>query len=222
MIKKNKFFLPIFFFVIFTTYSFNEEKQNLNIIFPIKKIEIKNTFALDLVKLKSEFEFLRNTSLFFLKENEIIKVSDKHDFISSIQLKKKYPNTLKILISENKPVATEISEKKRYYLTKEGIKFDYIDIKAFNGLPVVFGNHKNFSTLFYILEKNSFDITKIKAFYYFDVGRWDITLKDNRVIKLPNNNYEKILMKINLILHDPNFSKYKIFDYRIKNQLILK
>ena len=89
-------------------------------------------------------------------------------------------------------------------------------------MPVVFGNHKNFSTLFYILEKNSFDITKIKAFYYFDVGRWDITLKDNRVIKLPNNNYEKILMKINLILHDPNFSKYKIFDYRIKNQLILK
>ena len=67
MIKKNKFFLPIFFFVIFTTYSFNEEKQNLNIIFPIKKIEIKNTFALDLVKLKSEFEFFKKYQLIFLK-----------------------------------------------------------------------------------------------------------------------------------------------------------
>ena len=73
-----------------------------------------------MTKLKAELEFLKNTSLFFLKKNEITKVTNKYDFISSIQLKKKYPNTLKILISENIPVVTEINDKKRYYLTKKG------------------------------------------------------------------------------------------------------
>ena len=108
MIRKNNFFLLIFFFTVFTTYNFNERKQNSSIFFPIKKIVIENTFAIDPTKLKAELEFLRNTSLFVLNEKKITRVIDKFDFISSIQLKKKYPYTLRILVSENIPVATEI------------------------------------------------------------------------------------------------------------------
>ena len=63
---------------------------------------------------------------------------------------------------------------------------------------------------------------KIKAFYYFDVGRWDIVLKNETIIKLPEKNYLDLLPKINLMLDDSDFFKYKIFDFRIKNQLILK
>ena len=65
MILRNKTFLLIIFFVVFTTYNFNEKKKNLSIIFPIKEIIIENTLAVDLIKLKAEIEFLRNTSLFF-------------------------------------------------------------------------------------------------------------------------------------------------------------
>tara|TARA_B110000967_G_scaffold206156_1_gene252196 strand:+ start:1459 stop:2127 length:669 start_codon:yes stop_codon:yes gene_type:complete len=222
MILRNKTFLLIIFFVVFTTYNFNEKKKNLSIIFPIKEIIIENTLAVDLIKLKAEIEFLRNTSLFFLKKKEITKVIDRHEFISSIKLKKKYPNTLKIVVTENIPVATEINEKKKYYLTQKGKKISYIDIKIFKNLPVIFGNHKNFSSFFYKLKKSNFNINEIKAFYYFDIGRWDITLKDNRTIKLPKINYEDILTEVNLVLNNSSFSKYKIFDYRIKDQLILQ
>jgi len=45
---------------------------------------------------------------------------------------------------------------------------------------------------------------------------------DERIIKLPEKNYQNILEELNSILKDNNFSKYKIFDYRINNQLILK
>ena len=222
MILKNKFFLLIFFFVVFTTYNFNEPKKNFSIIFPIKEIIIEKTNAVNLIKLKSELEFLRKTSLFFLKEKEILKVTDKHDFILNIQLKKKYPNTLKIFISEKIPVASEIDGNNRYYLTKDGKKINYIELKIYEDLPVIFGNHKNFSSFFSDIEKSNFKIKNIKAFYYFDIGRWDIVLKDERIIKLPDTNYENILKEIDLILNDSNFSKYKIFDHRIKDQLILE
>jgi cell division septal protein FtsQ len=222
MIIKNKFFLLLFFFLIFTTYNFNEKKKNFSIIFPIKKIIINNTLAVDSIKLKAELEFLRNTSLFFLKEKQITKVTDKYGFISNIQLKKKYPNILKILVSERKPVATGINEKKRYYITNEGKRIGYVNLKAFENLPVIFGNHKNFTLFFQKIENSNFNISIIKAFYYFDVGRWDIELKDHRIIKLPELQIENILKELNLILIDSNFSKYKIFDYRIKNQLILQ
>jgi cell division septal protein FtsQ len=220
--KKNKFFLLIFFFIILTTFNFNDKKKNFSIIFPIKKIVIENSVALDLIKLKAELEFLKNTSLFFLKKNEITEVTSKYDFISTIQLKKKYPNTLKVSISENIPVVTEINDKKRYYLTKNGKKINYVELKIFENLPVVFGNHKNFSFFFKNLEKSNFRINNVKAFYYFDIGRWDIVLRDEIIIKLPNANYQKILMEIETILNNPSFSEYKIFDYRIKDQLILQ
>ena len=89
-------------------------------------------------------------------------------------------------------------------------------------MPIIFGNHKNFNSFFYKLKKNNFDINKIKAFYYFDIGRWDIVLKDEKTIKLPQTKYENILKEIDSILDDPSFSRFKIFDYRIKDQLILQ
>lgn len=73
MIQKNKFFLLIFLFIILTTYSFNEQKQNFNLIFPIKKIIIKNAQVVNLVNLKTDLEFLRDTSLFFLRKKKLSK-----------------------------------------------------------------------------------------------------------------------------------------------------
>ncbi len=222
MIQRNKSYLLITFFIFFTTYNFNEKKQNLSIIFPIKKITIGEKLVFNLIKLKSELEFLRNTSLFFLKEKKIIAIIDRHDFISSIQLKKKYPDTLKILILEEVPVATEIINKKKYYITKKGKKINFIKLETYKNLPIIFGKHKNFNYFYNELKENNFDIDKIKAFYYFDIGRWDLLLKNEKTIKLPKNNYQNILPQINLILGDDSFSQYKIFDYRIKSQLILQ
>ena len=120
------------------------------------------------------------------------------------------------------PVATQIEGKKKYYLTQEGKKINFIELKIFENLPVIFGSHKNFSFFFKNLKKSKFEINNIKAFYYFDIGRWDIELKNETIIKLPETDYQNILQKINLILNDSSFIKYKILDYRIKDQLILQ
>jgi len=222
MIRANKLYSLIFLFFILTTYSFNEQKKSVSIIFPIKEIIIENTLAVDLIKLKSDVDFLKNTSLFFLKKKKVVDIANQHEFISGIQLKKIYPNTIKILVFEKIPIATEIIEKKKYYITKDDEKVNYIKIKTYEDLPVIFGHHKNFSFFFKDLEKSNFKIKEIKAFYYFDIGRWDIVLKNEKTIKLPETNYQNILLKVNSILDDVNFSKYKIFDYRIKDQLILQ
>ena len=46
-------------------------------------------------------------------------------------------------------------------------------------------------------------------------------LKNEIIVKLPKENYRDILQKFLLVYNDDDFEKYKIFDYRIKNQLIL-
>ena len=45
---------------------------------------------------------------------------------------------------------------------------------------------------------------------------------NNQLIKLPINNYKQSLINFMELKNQVNFKKYKTFDYRIKNQLILK
>jgi cell division protein FtsQ len=217
-----KIYFLIFLLFIFSTYNIKDKEKNISIFFPIKEILIVNKVVNNLLKLKSDLSSLKNTSLFFLNKEKILSIINKYDFISNIQLKKKYPNTLKITIIEKIPVATQIIDKKKFYITRQNKKINFIDIKIYENLPVIFGKHKNFNIFYNDLENNNFKMNKIKAFYYFDVNRWDIVLKNERVIKFPEKNYLDLLPKINLMLEDNIFSKYKIFDFRINEQLILK
>ena len=45
---------------------------------------------------------------------------------------------------------------------------------------------------------------------------------DDNIIKLPPKYYLKSLKNYMSIRKDENFRKYKIFDYRVNNQLIIK
>tara|TARA_B110000259_G_scaffold185676_1_gene235238 strand:- start:487 stop:1155 length:669 start_codon:yes stop_codon:yes gene_type:complete len=217
-----KIYFLIFIFFIFSTYNTKYNKENVSIFFPIKEILIENNIVVNLSELKSDLRFLMNTSLFFLNKEKILAVINKYDFISNVQLKKKYPNILKIVVVEKTPVATQIIDKKKFYITKDNEKINFIDLKIYENLPSIFGKYKNFNIFYNDVEKNSFKINEIKAFYYFDIGRWDIVLKNERVIKFPKKNYLDILPRINLMLNDNNFTKYNIFDFRIKDQLILQ
>ena len=217
-----KIYFLIFVFVIFSTFNTKYNKESISFFFPVKKILVENNVATDLFELKSNLNFLLNTSLFFLNREEISKVIRKHNFILNIQLKKKYPSTLKIVIIEKIPVVIQISGEKKFYITKKNEKINFIDLQIYDHLPLVFGKYKNFDIFYNALEKNNFKINEIKSFYYFDVGRWDIVLKNEKVIKLPEKNYLNLLPKINSIINDDSFSKFIVFDFRIEDQLILK
>ena len=71
------------------------------------------------------------------------------------------------------------------------------------------------------LAELNFPISKIKSFYYFDIGRWDIILENDKVIKLPTKNFVASLKNFMKLYEEINFEKYSIFDYRVKDQLIL-
>ena len=222
MKRSIKLYFLIFLFFIFSTYNTKYTKDSFSIFFPIKIISIENNFATNLSELKSDLNFLKNTSLLFLNKEIFLTIINKHNFISNIQLKKKYPNTLKVIITEKVPVATQIIDREKFYITKENEKIRFIDLAIYKNLPSIFGKYKSFNIIYNNLKKNNFKINEIKAFYYFDVGRWDIALKNEKIIKLPERNYLELLPKINLMLNNNDFSKYKVFDFRIKNQLILK
>ncbi len=81
-----------------------------------------------------------------------------------------------------------------------------------------------FPQFYKYLKETNFDINKIEFFKYFDTKRWDIFLKSGRLIKLPSNENDtkQSILKFMSISKDKKFDKFKIFDFRVKNQLIIK
>ena len=74
MKNSSKLYFLIFIFFIFSTYSSNSNRESLSVFFPIKKILIENNVAINLPKLKSELNILKNTSLFYLKKKKFLKL----------------------------------------------------------------------------------------------------------------------------------------------------
>ncbi len=208
-------------FLLLSTYSPTYKQNNLNIIFPIKNIKIKNSEILDSKKIINELEVIKGKNLLFVDQKLIKSAMEKFDFISSFNVKKIYPDTIKVVIFEKKPVAIYIQKKKKFYISEKGDLIKYLDLVNYNDLPLLFGEKKDFNIFFRDLKNINFPIYDIESFHYFEIGRWDIALKDERIVKLPRSNYIDMLENFILIKNDKSFEKYKIFDYRIKDQLIL-
>ena len=217
--KKSLFGL-IVLFILLTTYTpkFNFiENSNLY----IQKIEIENTYIVRSDQIKKNLRFLYKENLFFLNLKDIEKNLKQESFVESFSVKKIYPNTLKIIIAEKKPIAILHNKKEKFYISNKGDLIDFIDIKIYMDLPTVFGNGESFYSLYQDLQNIRFPLERIKSFYFFESGRWDLVMHDDKVIKLPTRNYLSSLENFMLTKDNSNFNIYKIFDYRIKDQLIL-
>ena len=84
------------------------------------------------------------------------------------------------------------------------------------------GARKKFHKFYEILETTNFKIELIHELNHFDVNRWDIVLKNGKVVKLPTDRFERSIEKFISIYDKDNFSNFKIFDFRINGQLILE
>ena len=217
-----KYLNLLFIFLIFSTYTPNYTNQNNSFFFPIKEIQVEGHLVIKKKKLIGELDYLMGRSIFYIDENKINLSIKKFDFIKNFKIKKIYPNILKFMINEIDPVAIYFDKKKLFFLTEDGQSIKYLNLEKFSKLPTVIGKKDNFKIFYQNLKKTNFKMSQIISYQHFEIGRWDIVLEDKRVIKLPTNNYLQSINNFLLIKNKNNFEKYKIFDYRIKDQLILK
>ena len=207
--------------LLFSTYNL-QGYFNINSKLNLKKILIENNNIVDEKIIKKKLSFLYNSNLFYLDSKKIKNQLMEIKFIESFRIKKIFPNTIRIKIFEKKPIAILHYRKNKKYITDKGDLIDFVFINQFRNLPTVFGDKKSFKIFYIDLQRIDFPINEIKTFYLFESKRWDLLTFNEKLIKLPVKNYEKSLENFLNIKDQENFEKYKIFDYRISNQLILK
>jgi cell division septal protein FtsQ len=202
--------------------SYKPQKIFLMNNFNVKEIKIENNFILEDKNIKKDLSFLYNENLIFLNTFDIEEILKENDFIESFEIKKIYPNKLKIKIYEKKLIAILQNKKEKFYLSKNIDLINYLDLDKYQNLPTVFGDQKNFNTIYQNLKQINFPYHLIKNYYLFESNRWDLEIHGKKIIKLPPENYIKSLKNFMKLSKDDNFNKYNVFDYRINNQLILK
>ena len=217
--KKNTI-ISLSLLILLTTITF--QQKIIISRFNIKEINIENNLLIKDEELKKLLEPIYNKNIFFLKNKEIEEILIRNSFVDSFDLKRKYPNTLKIKIYEKKPIAILFNKKKKFYLSEKNKLIDFKNLSNFKGLPYIFGDEINFKILYIKLKKINFPLDLIKKYMFYETNRWDIETKDNKMIKLPIKNYTQSLENYLKIKSKSEFKKYRVFDYRIKNQLILK
>ena len=189
--------------------------------FNLKEINIENNILTKKKDIKKLLFPIYNKNLIFLKNLEIEKALMQNSFIESFEIKKKYPNTLTIKIFEKKPIAILQHNKNKFYLSEkiELIKFE--NLSNYQNLPYVIGSKEDFEIFYNSLNKINFPFDQIKKYTLYESKRWDLETVNNKLIRLPAKDYIKSIKNYLNLINDNNFKKYKLFDYRINNQLIL-
>ena len=220
---KKKFFL-ILIFLIFTTYTPSYLSKDQSLLFSIEEIIISNKLNFEEKKITSQLLTLKGRNLTSITELEIEELLKDIKSIKSVLIKKIYPNKIKLQIEEKKMIARTLISGENFLITKKGeiIKQIYSN----NNFDIELPELKNYNENFYLFYKEllaiNFKMENIKSFQYFEVGRWDIRLKDGILIKLPEKDFVKSLKNFKKLKSEKKLEKFKIFDFRIKDELILR
>ena len=217
---KVHFIIGVALLILLTTITINQ--KIIITKFNIKEIILVNSISLKEKDIKKSLSLIYNKNLLFLKNKEIEEILVQFTSIESFYLDKKYPNTLKITIIEKKPIAILINNKKKFYISEKLDQFEFNDKNFNQDLPIVFGNKDDFKIFYKNLIKIDFPVNLIIKYMLYESNRWDLETIDNKTIKLSSKNYVKNLKNYLNIKKKNNFKKFKVFDYRINDQLILK
>lgn len=218
---KKRFLIALVLLLLLSTYNVQNNFslfKNLN----ISEIIVENNVIVEEKRVKKKLDYLYQENLFLLNLKKIETKINDIDFIESFEIKKIYPNKIKIKIFEKTPIVILQNKKEKKYFTNKEDTINFFELDKFEGLPIVFGDKKNFQVFYNDLKNINFPISEIKVFYLFESKRWDLVTNNNQTIKLPIKNYIKSLQNFVNLKNQSIFQKYKIFDYRISDQLILK
>ena len=218
--RKSKIFLLYFFLLIILSSISNNFINNLKLI-KIKNINISGLEQKDNQIILDKLKYLNLKNIFYLNKNELVELLNSDSIIENYKVFKKYPSTINIIIQKTNFLA-KINVNGKTFLIGSNGKLTPMD-NYYSDLPYIFGkpNIKEFLNFKKIFEKSNFSYHQIESLYFYPSKRWDLKLKRNILLKLPNNFTNENLNSIYEFIENYDVKNFTIVDSRIKDQIIL-
>ena len=196
-----------------------KQSTKLKEIHVIGRENINKSVLLEVLELNNETS-MTGINVSLLKE-KILSIG----WVKDVIVERRMPNTLIIKIEEYKPFALLQTKDKHIIMSSEGKKIS-VNNGNFNYLPVIngLGAEKHASKMLNILSSEPNLFHQVWAISYIGKRRWDVILKSNKRIKLPEKNPKKSLRKF--LNSDLNYlissNKFSVIDLRFTNRIVLR
>ena len=214
--KKYIFFYLIIFIILSSIHNSNFKYKNF---FIVKKIEVVGLNRSDNLVLENKLTVLIGSNIFSL-DKESFKLINSVNLIKSYDVKKIYPNQVKVYLEPAVAISVIKYFNEKVILGNNG---KIIDLKSLPiNVPEVTGTNdikKVFQTI-KIFNKSNFDIKNIKTINFFSSERIDIELENDKKIKFPINLTIESLNFSRRLIEKEEFNKSKIIDLRIPGKII--
>ena len=219
--RKSKKIL-IYLFLLFLVGSINNiHINNLNFL-SVKEINVTGLENKENSTLSKKIErLLKLDNIYLINKKDLNTLIETNNLVEKYFIFKRYPSSLNINIDKTNFLAKISKNGKIYDLASNG---KLIENRHSNRqLPFVFGNPEivEFFNIKKIIDESQISFEEIESLYFFLSKRWDLKLRNNIIIKLPNDNTKEGLKLVSEFLHNNEFKDIKIIDARIKNQIIL-
>ena len=217
-LDKNKyiFFYLVIFLILSSIHNSNLKKKNF---FSIKKIDVVGLNKSNNLLLENKLVDFIGYNIFTL-EKESFRFMNSLNFIKDYNIKRIYPNRLKVYLEPARAISVVHHSNKLFVLGNNGKIID-LDVIPIN-VPKVTGTNdikKVFQTL-KMIDKSNFNIENIKKIEFFLSERIDIEFKNKKKIRFPiNYTIDNFNFALSLLNND-EYSKSKILDLRILNKVI--
>ena len=213
--------------IFLTTYNptgFNNFPKQKYPFFKIKNIKVVNNNIINEEEILEKLNHIYDKNIIVIKRNDLEMPLESMNFLEKIEVKKEYPNTVVIKIYETKPIAILFKKDDKYILDSLSQLVPFNKNMFINDFPSVFGEEAELYFINFVgqLEDNSFPKQKIKNYYYFKIGRWDIQLINNQIIKFPEKKITEAIKQSIELLNDKNFINYDVIDLRIRGKIVVE
>ena len=221
--NKYKFYLYLFFFIFLTSIFNFQIVEKYQSKFNLKSIHIYGLSNNEKQNIEIELNKLKNTNIFKLKEENILEIFKKFNFLENIYVNKVIPSKIKIYLKKTLIVGKTLINGEYFYIGKNGKFIKSNQLNETNYIPLVFGEFKidEYLELQNILNDNQVDVKKIKKYFYYKSKRWDLLFTNKLTLKLPAKNIDKSIKIYKKLLDSDNLINKKTIDLRITNQIIL-
>ena len=217
-------FLALTFLTTYNPHKFNSFDKKKDFFFKIKNIEIINTNLIDKDKIYKKLLKIYQKNIVFVNRKDIEQPLKSIDFLEKIEVKKKYPSTIIIKVYETVPLAILYKKNNKYIIDSSSSLIPFDKTITLKDLPEIFGEdaNLNFVNFFNLLKTSNFPSEKIKNFYYFEIGRWDLKLFNNQLIKFPPNKTKEAIAKSIKLLTQDEFKNYNVIDLRMHGKIVVE
>ena len=218
--RKSKKLLIYFFLLIIISSTNNISLRNLEFQ-KVKDIEVSGLGEMENKLVIDQIKNLNLSNIFFINKAEINNLISSNPLIEKYQIFKKYPSAIKIMIKKTNFIA-RINHNNKIFVIGSNGKLIPNNFQAFD-LPYIFGKPEIKELLKFkqIVDQSKFSFNEVNSLYFFPSKRWDIKLKNNILLKLPNNLTQENLNNLYKFLEIYNGENLTTVDARLENKIIL-